>query len=194
MTTVSTKHYLQREGLATRWLWFIWTSASKTDWRFQISRRGTIDLLLGHRGLKWKRVMSFLQTGWSCCQSQWLVGREGDRSRVTGALDTFFDWQLASWAPSEGCFYLSLWHLEGRWKTTKIWDKVPHELYWSWWGLGQPVLWRDCSWYTCNCKTKKNKKHIATITSSNFLALYCSAPFMKFSRMTSQRTVPYHNI
>lgn len=31
-------------------------------------------------------------------------------------------------------------------------------------------------------------------TSSNFLALYCSAPFRKFSRMMSQRTVPWRNV
>lgn len=28
-------------------------------------------------------------------------------------------------------------------------------------------------------------------TSSNFLALYCSAPFRKFSRMMSHNTVPF---
>lgn len=34
-------------------------------------------------------------------------------------------------------------------------------------------------------------KRTRTFTSSNFLALYCSAPFRKFSSIMSHRTVPY---
>ncbi len=53
--------------------------------------------------------MSIFQIVVVVSQSHRLVrGAEGNGSRVTGALDTWFERQLAAGALSEGCFYLSI--------------------------------------------------------------------------------------
>lgn len=60
---------------------------------------------------------------------------------------------------------------------------------------------RDASiWASETCEDKTvnispsswgNVSALKVVTSSNFFALYCSAPFRKFSSMMSQRTVPW---
>lgn len=67
-----------------------------------------------------------------------------------------------SWLPGLRASDASIWASETcRDKTVKV----------------SPQLWRKCP-------------RLQLVTSSNFLALYCSAPFRKFSKMRSQRTVP----
>lgn len=105
-----------------------------------------------------------------CCrwESESLVGgrqRQGPRVVVSGALHGCFEWQLATWTLSEGCLYLHLWHLCERnteWSVTAARVRALRNL--------------------------RPRTILKNITSSNFFALYCSAPLMKFSRMTSQRT------